>query len=150
MSNRYQVISISFSLDSAVSPFRIITDTERFFNEQDCVISIKAFCGDVFVITLCGRDVVKRVKTDDRILLNEKIFKYKIVETNITSLKIEIPYYGIKTHDVNRLLLAYGNVMLSEILGTDKRIYHAFVELKRDLPAKIKCKYGFLYVVEIV
>lgn len=149
MSNRYQVISISFSLDSAVSPFRIITDTERFFNAQDCVISIKAFCGDVLVCTLLGYDVVKRVKTDDRIILNEKIFKYKIVETNIISLKIDMPYY-LKAHDVNRLLQPYGNVMLSEIQGNDKKIYYAVMELKRDLPTRIKCKFGCLNVVEIV
>ncbi|GFS40161.1 uncharacterized protein NPIL_350551 [Nephila pilipes] len=150
MSNRYKLISISFCLDSAVQPFRIITDTERFFNAKDCVISVKAFCGDVFVLTLCGHEVVKRIKNDDRIIINEKIFKYKIVETTITSLKIDIPYYGIKLDDINRLLRTNGNILLNEFQGTEKRVYYAVMEVKRDIPARIKCKYGYLDVVEIV
>ncbi|CAL1261601.1 unnamed protein product [Larinioides sclopetarius] len=157
MDSQYRLLSIAFTLKSAIDPFRVIRDVERNLKRKNCVVSVKAFCGDLIVCTICGDYAISKVKENDSIIIDKKFYSYKVVEINITSLKIEVPY-GIGTDDINRLLRLYGTVMKSEIItsrgstGTrsDSYIYYGIIELKRDVPSRLKCKYGYINAVELV
>ncbi|GBM68776.1 hypothetical protein AVEN_97909-1 [Araneus ventricosus] len=157
MDAQYRLLSFAFTLKSAIDPFRIIRDVERYFKRKSCVVSIKTFCGDLIVCTICGDYAISKVKENDSVLIDKKFYNYKVVEINITSLKIEVPY-GIGTDDINRLLRSYGTVMKSEIYSSrgttgarsDSHIYYGIIELKRDIPSRLKCKYGYINAIELV
>ncbi|GIY70655.1 uncharacterized protein CDAR_7301 [Caerostris darwini] len=151
MSFKYRVVTIVFTLDHTIPPFRIISDLERYFDIGNCVVDIKAFSGDVIACTLCGKNVVAKVKNTDTVFIDRMCVKYKIVESNIICIKVKIPYYNVGEEDLNRLLKQYANIMVSEVQYVENTtVYFCILELRRDLPKRIKSKAGYLDVVEIV
>ncbi|KAF8770117.1 hypothetical protein HNY73_017687 [Argiope bruennichi] len=150
MDSQYRLLSILFSLKSAVDPFVIIQDIERYLKKKKCVVYVKAFRNDLIVCTICGDSAISKVKNKKKVLINKSYYNYKAVEMNVTSLKIEVPY-GVGKDDINRLLRPYGTVIKSEIyINEEIHVYYGIIELKRNMPARLKCKYGSIYAVEII
>ncbi|GFT22888.1 uncharacterized protein TNCV_1857101 [Trichonephila clavipes] len=146
MSDKYKVVCMHFVVPSPISPYRIIKSIAKSFDAQGNIVSLKAFPEDNYICTLCTKPIVDEVLSDDSFLLGSKYIEYKIIDTNMVCIKIEIPYYGILTDDINRILRAYGTVFLSEISSTNARMYYAIMEIKRNLPRKVKCRMGDLFI----
>ncbi|KAG8177295.1 hypothetical protein JTE90_023612 [Oedothorax gibbosus] len=152
MNYKYRTISVLFSLDAPKNPVRMISELETYYKRDSCVVALKAYSGNLFVCTLSGIDVVNRVKSENHLCIGREKCPYKLVETNITCLKILLPYWQLTIDDVNRMLRSYCNIMSSDIEtlpGLDTRVYYGVIEMRREVPSRLKSKCGFIDVFEV-
>lgn len=153
MDYKYHTVSILFSLDTTKNPIRMISEIEIYYKRDGCVVALKSYCGNLFVCTLSDDDIVEKVMQEDHLYVGRSKCMYKRVETNITCIKVPLPYWSLTIDDINRMLRAYCNILVQEIEilhEFDTRIYYAIIEMRREVPTRLKSKCGYIDVAEIV